>query len=160
MLGMTRMNTKVLSLTVCALTAALAGCGTTCGPGTVKTDGEGWDFQVGGVEGSVKSPGKVCVPISPVSDCTDFQMVEADGGGHRVDRDGGGHRVDRDGGGGRKERDEPHHPADAGSALAKISYVPSATCKVGVEAPDTTMPFMLRVPIDEMEMPNQADMAL
>ena len=151
------MNTKALSLAICAFSAALTACGTTCGPGTVKTDGEGWDFQVGGVEGNVKTPGKVCVPISPVTDCTDFQMIEADGGGHSIDRDGGGHRVDRDGGGHRVERDEPHHPADAGSStLAKISYVPSATCKVGVEAPDPAMPFMLRVPVDKMALPNKA----
>ena len=73
-------------------------------------------------------------------------MVEEDGGGHSVDRDGGGHRVDRDGGGGRKERDEPHHPADAGGPLDTVDYVPTATCRVGVEAPDPVVPLLFPFP--------------
>lgn len=124
------MNTRIVSLTLVSVSVLATGCATTCGPGTVETEGSGWQFGLSSI-----SPNKVCLPVSPVSDCTDFQMIEADGGGWAVDRDGGGHRVDRDGGGGRKERDEPHHPADAGSNLNKLSYVPSATCRIGVDAP-------------------------
>lgn len=138
------MNTKVLSIAICSLAAA--GCGTTCGPGTVKTKGDGWDFQFAGVEGSIDGAQNVCVPVSPVNHCTDFQMIEEDGGGHRVDRDGGGHRVDRDGGGGRKERDEPHHPANAGDPPDKLTYVPTATCRVGVEAPPPAISMIYPLP--------------
>jgi hypothetical protein len=116
----------VLTLT----TVLLAGCAT-CGPGTVQTAGTGWGQL------TVDS---VCLPVGTVSDCTDFQMVEEDGGGWRSDRDGGGWRSDRDGGGWRRERDEPHHPGDAGDTLATIYYVPTGVCRVGIPVPDAPSP--------------------
>ncbi len=116
---------------VSATPLVLAGCAS-CGPGTIKTDGTGWgSFAVG----------NVCLPAGTVSDCTDYQMVEEDGGGWRIDRDGGGWRIDRDGGGWRyerdgggwrRERDEPHHPGDAGQSLDTIHYVPTGVCRVGI----------------------------
>lgn len=134
------MNTRILSLTLVSLSCAITGCVTTCGPGTVETEGDGWGFNLNGKN---ISPENVCLPVSPVSDCTNYSMkeedgggwgVDRDGGGHRVDRDGGGHRVDRDGGGVRKERDEPHHPADASSLGPddKVIYMPAGYCRIGV----------------------------
>ncbi len=112
----------------------MAGCAT-CGPGTVETDGAGWRFERDGLllGWLDKSYAKVCLPISPISDCTDYQMAEEDGGGWRIDRDGAGWRIDRDGAGWRRERDEPHHPADAGENLRKLAYAPRGVCRIGVE---------------------------
>lgn len=135
------MNTKSLSLTLVSVSCLATGCATTCGPGTVETDGAGWKFNFSGK--TIGSSEKVCLPVSPVSDCTNDSMkeedgggwgVDRDGGGHRIDRDGGGHRVDRDGGGVRKERDEPHHPADASSLGDddKVIYYPAGYCRIGV----------------------------
>jgi len=135
------MNTKAAGLTLASISLLATGCATTCGPGTVETKGDGWAFLSSGSL-RVSAPENVCMPVSPVSDCTTYSMkeedgggwgVDRDGGGHRVDRDGGGHRVDRDGGGVRKERDEPHHPAEAGDpALGTISYMPAGYCRIGV----------------------------
>lgn len=142
------MKTRIHCIFLAVASAALAGCAT-CGPGTIETDGAGWagyDF----LDKFDTELGKVCLPAGTVSDCTDFQMVEEDGGGWgtdrdgggwgtdrdgggwRVDRDGGGWRYDRDGGGWRRERDEPHHPGDAGEELDTIYYVPTGVCRVGV----------------------------
>ena len=108
----------------------LAGCAI-CGPGTIETGGKGW--------GKV-SVNSVCLPAGTVSDCTDYQMVEEDGGGWIRERDGGGWIVDRDGGGWIRDRDEPHHPGDAGDALATIYYVPTGVCRIGVPPLPTTAP--------------------
>ncbi len=137
------MTTRLHHMALIGVAALATGCAT-CGPGTVQTDGAGWRFErdSGGI--LQNNFGKVCLPVSPVTDCTEFQMVEEDGGGwridrdgggFRIDRDGGGYRIDRDGGGYRKERDEPHHPGDAGKTLRKIVYVPSGVCRVGVSPP-------------------------
>lgn len=132
-------NNKHHALWILLGSVLLTGCATTCGPGTVETGGGGWLFQSGGPFN------KVCLPISPVSDCTDFQMVEEDGGGWRNERDGGGWRIDRDGGGWRierdgsgwrRERDEPHHPADSGGELETIVYTAPGICRIGVPIPE------------------------
>ena len=134
------MKRTTLGLVIATTSLALNGCATTCGPGTVETDGGGWGFRF---NGSINTAEKVCLPVSPVSDCTNYSMkeedgggwgVDRDGGGHRIDRDGGGHRVDRDGGGVRKERDEPHHPSEAGDLGDddKVIYMPAGYCRIGV----------------------------
>jgi hypothetical protein len=135
------MNIRILSLTALPLSFLATGCVTTCGPGTIETDGDGWKHSLLG-KTNIESPTKICLPVSPVSDCTTYSMkeedgggwgVDRDGGGHRVDRDGGGHRVDRDGSGVRKERDEPHHPKDAGDpSLGEVHYFPAGYCRIGV----------------------------
>lgn len=134
------MNKKLHISVLAAAFLLTGGCAATCGPGTIETDGGGWRVD----HDSASLFTKVCLPVSPISDCTDFQMIEEDGGGWRNDRDGGGWRVDHDGGGWRvdhdgsgwrKERDVPHHPADAGNNLEKVVYVPAGVCRVGVEAP-------------------------
>ena len=131
------MTARMHAYSAVFMAAFLSGCAT-CGPGTVESDGAGWRFERDGfLLGWIdKSPGKVCLPISPISDCTEHQMAEEDGGGWRIDRDGAGWRIDRDGAGWRRERDEPNHPADAGANLSKIAYSPSAVCRIGVEPPD------------------------
>jgi hypothetical protein len=140
------MNGSLRSNALIILSSVALGACATCGPGTIETDGSGWRFErddgfVGFFQNNFN---KVCLPVGTVSDCTDFQMVEEDGGGWRSDRDGGGWRVDRDGGGWRydrdgggwqRERDEPHHPGDAGQDLEKIFYVPTGVCRVGVPPP-------------------------
>lgn len=149
--------------TVVIASALLGGCAT-CGPGTIDTDGSGWRFERDGTFFDLlqNNFARVCVPAGTVSDCTDYQMVEEDGGGWRSDRDGGGWRSDRDGGGWRIDRDgggwrydrdgngdnedddsggwlrirtEPHHPGNAGDDLEKIYYIPTGVCRVGVPAP-------------------------
>jgi hypothetical protein len=146
------MNGSLRSNALIILASAALGACATCGPGTIETDGSGWRFERDdGFLGLFQNNfNKVCLPVGTVSDCTDFQMVEEDGGGWRsdrdgggwrsdrdgggwrVDRDGGGWRYDRDGGGWRRERDEPHHPGDAGQDLETIFYVPTGVCRVGV----------------------------
>ena len=147
-----RLRSKI---TIVLASALLGGCAT-CGPGTIETDGSGWRFERDGgfFDFFQNNFNNVCIPTGTVSDCTDYQMVEEDGGGWRsdrdgggwrsdrdgggwrIDRDGGGWRYDRDGGGWRRERDEPHHPGDAGDAqLSQIYYVPTGVCRVGVPAP-------------------------
>ena len=122
------MTTMQNCFTLVVTTALMAGCAT-CGPGTVESEGDGWLFEV------TKTYSKVCLPISPISDCTDYQMVEEDGGAWRIDRDGAGWRIDRDGAGWRRERDEPHHPADADQDLRKLYYAPMGVCRIGVDPP-------------------------
>ena len=127
-----RIRPQLISLAAASTLAA--GCAT-CGPGTVDSDGGGWRFDRDG--GVLNRFTRVCLPVSPVSDCTDFQMKEEDGGGWRTDRDGGGWGVDRDGGGWRRERDEPHHPGDRGSPdLGTIAYSSTGVCRVGVPTED------------------------
>ena len=133
------MNTLFYRSLPALVSLVLAGCAT-CGPGTIETGSKGWKKVYGN---------SVCLPVGTVSDCTDYQMVEEDGGGWIRERDGGGWIrerdgggwiVDRDGGGWIRERDEPHHPGDAGDALATIYYVPNGVCRIGVPPLPTTKP--------------------
>jgi hypothetical protein len=142
-----RREIALRALTGCGALLLAAGCATTCGPGTVETDGGGWRVERD-ESGGLKVVDKICLPISPISDCTDYQMIEQDGGGWRRERDGGGWRIDRDGGGWRRERDAPQHPGyDDDDDTDSIVYVPSGVCRIGVEPPpEIPPPIEFRLP--------------